>query len=212
MRFLISPLLRRTHWVLVFRSEQDFDLFHIRMSNARHLELIEVIQHHLAKSLLTVAKFSVLVFQVDGLRFVELVIEKITVGEFGFDEYCLIRRELQSFERSGNRLPRFSIEKLIPSKGQVVVSVFRIQFNGFLYILDRVSILLLLGVEIAADRIRNRFFAAEFNHAVQVCNRTVEVAASKFGSGAGEIKAWLLRSELNGAGEISDRAVKVALR
>ena len=56
------------------------------MSNARLLKLLEVIQHHLAKGLLTVTKFSILVFQIDGVRLVKLVIEEITVGEFGLDE------------------------------------------------------------------------------------------------------------------------------
>ena len=54
------------------------------MSNARLLKLFEVIQHHLVKGLLTVTKFSVLVFQIDAVRLVKLVIEEITVGEFGF--------------------------------------------------------------------------------------------------------------------------------
>jgi hypothetical protein len=61
------------------------------MSNSCVLEFLEVIQHHLAKGLLTVAKFSVLVFQIDGVRLVKLVNEEITVSQLGFNDYCLIR-------------------------------------------------------------------------------------------------------------------------
>jgi hypothetical protein len=56
------------------------------------------------------------VFQIDGLRLIELVIEQITVSEIGLDHYGVIRRELQSLERSCNRLTRFSIEELVPSE------------------------------------------------------------------------------------------------
>src|SRR4029077_9978495 len=90
--------------------------------------------------------------------------------------------------------------------------IFRVQLDCFLYILNRGSILLLLSIGVAADRIRDRFFAVELNHAIQIGNDTIDVAPSKFSPGAGVIKASVLRSELDRAGEISDRAVKVAFR
>jgi hypothetical protein len=45
-----------------------------------------------------------------------LVIEQITVGEIALDHHCMIRRELQGFQRSGDRLTRLSIEELTPTE------------------------------------------------------------------------------------------------
>jgi hypothetical protein len=69
------------------------------MSNACCLKLFEIIQHYLIKGLVTVTNFSVLVFQIDGIRLVKLVIQEISISELSFNDYCLIRRELQSLER-----------------------------------------------------------------------------------------------------------------
>ena len=85
------------------------------MSNARLLKLFEVVQHRLAKDP-SVVELGILVLQIDGLRLLELVIEKITMGEIAIDHHCVIRRELQRFERCGNRLTRLAIEELIPTE------------------------------------------------------------------------------------------------
>src|SRR6266496_369342 len=97
-------------------SEQHFNFFHIGMSNARLLKLFEVIQHGLVKGP-SIVELGILVFQIDGFRLLELVIEEITVGEIALDHHCVIWRELQSFERCGNRLTRLAIEELIPTEG-----------------------------------------------------------------------------------------------
>ena len=102
------------------------------MSNARLLKLFEIIQHCLAKGPFLIAELGVFVFQIDRFRLLELVTEQISVSEIGLDHHCVIRRELQSFERRCNRLTRFSIEKLIPGQVQVVVSIFGVQLNSFL--------------------------------------------------------------------------------
>src|SRR5260370_34100276 len=107
------------------------------MSNACVLEFLEIIQRGLAEGSLAVAEFGIFVFEINGFRFVELVIEKVTVGEIGFDHHCVIRREFQSFEGSCDRLTGFPIEELIPPEVQVVTSVIRLKFNSPLYILDR---------------------------------------------------------------------------
>lgn len=78
-------------------SEQAFDLFHIRMSNARRLELFEIVQHGLDKGP-SIVELGVFVFQIDRFRLLELVIEEITVGEIGLDRRCDVRREFQGFE------------------------------------------------------------------------------------------------------------------
>jgi len=61
------------------------------MSNARGLKLFEIIQHCLAERAFVITELGVFVFQVNCFRFVELVIEQITVGQLGFDDYCFIR-------------------------------------------------------------------------------------------------------------------------
>ena len=81
-----------------FRSQQHFDLLHVGMSNACILKFFEIIQRGLAEGSLVVMKLGIFVFQINGFRFVELVIEEITVGKIGFDNHCVVWRELQSFE------------------------------------------------------------------------------------------------------------------
>src|SRR6266496_1404678 len=130
-------------------SQQRFDLFHVRMSNPRRLELFEVIQRGLAKGP-SIVELGILVLQIDGLRLIELVIEEITMSEIALDHHCIVRRQLQSFERRCNRLTRLAIEELIPTEGSVVASVFRIQVNSFLNIVDRGTILLLFNPNVTA--------------------------------------------------------------
>src|SRR6266550_5345418 len=119
------------------------------MSNARLLKLFEVIQHGLVKSP-SIVELGIFVLQIDSFRLLELVIEEITVGEIALDHHCIVRRQLQSFERRRNRLTRLSIEELIPTEGSVVVSVFWIQLNSFLYIFDRGMILFLFKPNVTA--------------------------------------------------------------
>ena len=57
------------------------------MSNACFLEFYEVIQHYFAEGPLVIAKLGVSVFQIDGFRFLELVIEEVRMGEVPFDKY-----------------------------------------------------------------------------------------------------------------------------
>src|SRR5438093_13252354 len=106
------------------------------MSNTRLLKLFEVIQHGLAKGP-SILELGIFVFQIDSFRLLELVIEEITVGEIALDHHCIVRRQLQSFERRCNRLTRLAIEELIPTERSVIVCVFRIEVNSFLYIVDR---------------------------------------------------------------------------
>lgn len=50
------------------------------MSETRFFEFLEIVQDSLTEGPLVVAKLGIFVFQINSLRFVELVIEKITVG------------------------------------------------------------------------------------------------------------------------------------
>jgi hypothetical protein len=103
------------------------------MSNACFLEFFEIIQDCLAKAPLVI-ELGVFVFQIKGFRFVELIIEEVAMGEVAFDKHRVIRRKLQSFQRSGDRLARLAVEELIPTKVAIVLSISRIQLNRFLYI------------------------------------------------------------------------------
>ncbi len=85
------------------------------MSNVCLLKLFEVIQHGLAKGP-SILELGIFVLLIDSFRLLELVVEKITMGEIAIDHHCAIRRELQRFKRCGNRLTRLSIEELIPTK------------------------------------------------------------------------------------------------
>ena len=60
------------------------------MSNACFLEFFKIIQDDLAEGPLIIAEFGIVVFQINGFRFVELVIKEITVGKVGLNHRCLI--------------------------------------------------------------------------------------------------------------------------
>ena len=78
----------------MFDLQQRFDFLHIRMSNACFLEFYEVIQHYFAEGPLVTAKLGVSVFQIDGFRFLELVLEEVSVRQIGLNHGCVSRREL----------------------------------------------------------------------------------------------------------------------
>src|SRR5437667_6573473 len=98
------------------------------MSDACVLEFLEIVQRGLAEGSLTVAEFGISVFEINGFRFVEMVIEKVTVGEIGFDHHCVLRREFQSFEGSCDRITGFSLKELIPATREVIISVYQIEY------------------------------------------------------------------------------------
>src|SRR5262245_6421823 len=94
------------------------------MSYSGFLKFLEIIQHSLFEGSLTIGvliiasfvirNFGVLVFQVDGFRFLELVVEQITVSEIRLNRDGVLGRELQSLASRCNRFSWFSIQQLIP--------------------------------------------------------------------------------------------------
>ena len=56
--------------------------------------IYEVIQHYFAEGPLVTAKLGVSVFQIDGFRFLELVLEEVSVRQIGLNHGCVSRREL----------------------------------------------------------------------------------------------------------------------
>ena len=101
------------------------------MGDTCFLKFLEVIQHGLLEGPLVI-NLCISVFQVNRLRLVELVIEEVPMGEVALDKHCVVRRQLQRFQRSGDRLTRLAVEKLVPAKVAIVLSIRRIQFNRFL--------------------------------------------------------------------------------
>ena len=126
------------------------------MSNACFLEFFEIIQDRLAKAPLVI-ELGGFVFQIKGLRFVELIIEEIAMGEVAFDKDRVIRRQLQGFQRSGDRLARLAVEELIPTKVAIILSISRIQFDRLLYVLDGGIILFLFSMGIGTVILGLRF-------------------------------------------------------
>jgi hypothetical protein len=93
---------------LRFTSEQRFDFFHVGMSDACLFEFLEIVQDSLAEGSLVAGKLGIFVFQIDSLRFVELVIKEITVREIGLERsHCLplIRRHSLMLSRPANFQP-----------------------------------------------------------------------------------------------------------
>jgi hypothetical protein len=61
------------------------------MSDACFLKFLEIVQDSLTeRPLVVAARIGMLFFQADGFRFVELAVEKISVGEVGLDYDCVI--------------------------------------------------------------------------------------------------------------------------
>jgi hypothetical protein len=84
------------------------------MSNACFLEFYEVIQHYFAEGPLVIAKLGVSVFQIDGFRFLELVLEEVSVRQSVLIMVALAGESFRGFERRRNRLAGFAIQELIP--------------------------------------------------------------------------------------------------
>ena len=70
------------------------------------------------------------------------------MSEVALDKHCIIRRQFQGFQRSGDRLTRLAVEELIPTKVAILLSIFRIQFDRLLYVLDGGIILFLFSMGI----------------------------------------------------------------
>ena len=57
------------------------------MSDACFLEFLKIIEHGLAECSLILAELGIFVFQINGFRLLELVIEEVRLGEVPFDKY-----------------------------------------------------------------------------------------------------------------------------